>query len=197
MQRLALILALALALVALPGKSVLAQSVTSGQVQQVPLLVFDQRVLFEESAYGKAIIAQRKAREEALIAENLRIETALETEEEDLTARRATLPAAEFRALADAFDIKVEGLRAAQRQKYVEITTLFEADQRALVDASLPIFRALMAEAGAVAVMDKSAVLMTLDEVDVTAAAIARLDAVIGDGSTLTTTPLPLEPVQP
>ncbi|MGL5010765.1 MAG: OmpH family outer membrane protein [Paracoccaceae bacterium] len=192
MRRAALLLAIAAGpYLAVPA---VAQTTTLPAEQTAPILVFDQQLLFTESLFGKAVLARRQASEDALIAENLRIEQALEAEEKDLTARRATLPAAEFRALADAFDVKVEGVRAAQRAKYDEITAVFEADQQAFFDVAVPIIRTLMRDAGAVVVMDKNTIFMSLERIDVTAVAIARLDAEVGDGSGLAD---PQPPPQP
>ncbi|MFM2389052.1 MAG: hypothetical protein RLZZ437_607 [Pseudomonadota bacterium] len=148
-----------------------------------PILVFDQQRLFAESRFGLAALARRKANEDALIAENLRIEQGLEAEERELTTRRATLPSAEFRALADAFDIKVEGVRAAQRAKYDAIIGEFENDQRAFFGAAVPVIRTLMREAGALVVVDKNAIFMSLERIDVTDMAIQRLNATVGDGT--------------
>jgi Skp family chaperone for outer membrane proteins len=160
-------------------------------VQTVPILVFDQQVLFTESQFGKAALARRQQAEDALIAENLRIEGGLEQEERDLTARRATLSHPEFRALADAFDEKVEGVRAAQRAKYDEITAAFDADQKAFLQATLPIFRTLMRETGAIVIVDKKAVFMSLQSIDITQQAITRLNAAIGDGAGMVPQPAP------
>ena len=52
-----------------------------------------------------------------LATENRRIEADLEAEEQELTELRNTLPAGEFRLLADAFDAKVQETRAAQAAK--------------------------------------------------------------------------------
>ncbi|MGL4320000.1 MAG: OmpH family outer membrane protein [Paracoccaceae bacterium] len=160
-----------------------AETVDPSVTAATPILVFDQQRLFSESQFGLAALARRKANEDALIAENLRIEQGLEAEERDLTTRRATLPADEFRALADAFDTKVEGVRAAQRAKYDAITGEFENDQRAFFGAAVPVIRTLMREAGAVVVVDKNAIFMSLERIDVTDTAIQRLDATIGNGT--------------
>jgi Skp family chaperone for outer membrane proteins len=177
---LALMLILPLGMVA---QGVRAQTATEAPSFQSPILTIDQERMFAESMFGKASLARLKEGEEALLAENLRIEGGLEQEERDLTARRATLPPEEFRALADAFDVKVEGVRSAQRAKYTALTAAQEADRRRFIEVALPTIGQLMQELGAAVVMDKQAVVVSLKQVDVTDTVIARLDAAIGDGS--------------
>lgn len=179
MRWLALLLALLLG-----GGTANAQSGTEAPSFSSPILTIDQERLFADSMFGKAALERLKAGEEALLAENLRIEGGLEAEERDLTERRTTLPATEFRALADAFDVKVEGVRAAQRAKSTDLTTSFEADRRRFIEVALPTIGQLMQELGAVVVMDKQTVVVSLKQVDVTDVVIARLDAAIGDGTT-------------
>jgi Skp family chaperone for outer membrane proteins len=202
MQRAALLLGIGLTFG--PAMPTQAQTLTPAQAptqaQGVPILTIDQERLFAESLFGRAALARLKASEDALVAENLRIEAALEVEERDLTARRAVLPAAEFRALADAFDAKVEGVRAAQRAKYTDLTAAHEADKRVFLQAAVPIIGQLMQEQGAVAVMDKATIFLSLQRIEITDLAIVRLDAAIGDGTVppaLPETPLPTVPVQP
>jgi Skp family chaperone for outer membrane proteins len=182
MRRRALLLALLLGSGAVPPA--FAQTEPVPPPQPVPILTIDQDRLFAESQFGMAALARLKAGEDALVAENLRIEAGLEAEERDLTARRATLPAAEFRTLADAFDLKVEGVRSAQRAKYTDLTTAHEDAKRRFLDAAVPIIGLLMQEQGAVAVMDKATIFLSLQRIEITDLAISRLNAAIGDGTT-------------
>jgi Skp family chaperone for outer membrane proteins len=193
MRRLALILALAAS--GAGGGSAWAQSALEAPGFSAPILTIDQNQLFAGSMFGKAALARLEAGEDALLAENLRIEQGLEEEERALTEQRATLPAAEFRALADAFDVKVEGVRAAQRTKYTDLTAAYEADQQRFIDVALPTIGRVMQERGALVVVDKQIIVASLKQIDVTDIVIARLDADIGDGSA--TTPPDPAPPQP
>lgn len=149
---------------------------------RVPVVTLDDERLFTESRFGKAVLARQEADKQALIAENRKIEAGLEAEERDLTERRASLPKEEFEPLAAAFNTKVEGIRAAQDAKSRAITDRFDAErQRFLVSAS-PVLVQIMAERGAVAIISKRAVIAGFDNIDITEAAIARLDATLGDG---------------
>ena len=75
------------------------------------VLTLDQDRLYAESLYGKALEARAIAANQALAAENRKIEQDLAAEEADLTQKRPTMAAAAFQPLADAFDAKVEQVR--------------------------------------------------------------------------------------
>ena len=92
-----------------------------------PVLTIDQDRLFLETEPGLQITGALEARAEALADENEAIEADLIDEELALTEQRATMAAEEFRALADAFDTRVQRIRAEQDQKAREINEAGEA----------------------------------------------------------------------
>lgn len=151
----------------------------------MPVLVLRQNDLFENSAFGLASNARIEAANAALLAENREIETALEIEERDLTERRASLPPAEFQTLSEAFNVKVVEIRSAQEAKSRDILRIRDEDRRRFAQAAVPILAQIMQEAGAQVILDEQLVVLNLDRIDITARAIARIDAAIGDGSTL------------
>lgn len=174
-------------LVALPvaaqDGTVVAPDQPEAAVPQAPLLIVDRNRLLAETLFGKALEAQFEADSKALIAENLRLEQALEAEERDLTERRATLPAEEFQTLAAAFDRKTEEIRTAQDAKSRAITTKREEQRQLFLQAAVPVLGALMREAGAIAIFDKDLVILSFRGADITDEAIARIDEVLGDGT--------------
>lgn len=176
-------IALALAFFIGAGLPVAAQDTPALEVPQAPVLMVDRNRLLSETLFGKAVEARFKAESESLVAENLRLEQALEAEERDLTDRRATLPAEEFQTLAAAFDAKTEDIRAAQDAKSRAITAKRDEDRQMFLQAAVPVLGELMREAGAVAIFDKDLVILSLRGVDITDEAIARIDEVLGDGS--------------
>lgn len=147
------------------------------------VLLVSQDRLFSASLYGKAVQGRIEEVSRTLQAENRKIEADLEAEERRLTEQRKILPAEEFRTLAEAFDAKVEGIRAAQEAKARSITQQREAERQRFFEIAVPILAQLMAEQGAVAILDKSAVVLSFDRIDITDTAIARIDAELGDGS--------------
>lgn len=155
------------------------------------VLVLRQDDLFEGSAFGRASQARSDAASRDLIAENRAIEAGLEAEERDLTTRRAALPAAEFRELAEAFNDKVEDIRAAQDAKARAIGRLREQDRARFLRAVVPVLAELMAERGAVVILDPQVVVLSFDRVDITDEAVTRIDDRIGEGD------LAAEPTDP
>lgn len=150
--------------------------------QAVPVVVLRQGELFERSAFGIASRGRRDEAARALIAENREIEAKLDAEERALTARRPTLPADEFRVLADAFNAKVEAIRSSQEAKSQSIQRLLDDDRQRFFQAAVPVLAELMVELGAVAVLDQSVVILSLDVADITGMAVERVDARLGAG---------------
>jgi Skp family chaperone for outer membrane proteins len=143
------------------------------------VLTLDQERFFLESAFGKASLDRERVATQALDVENKQIEAALIAEEQDLTTRRETLPAAEFATLATAFDEKVERIRTEQDAKARTLTRARDEDRQAFLRAAVPVLGELMGEKGAVAILEKSNVILSLTAIDVTEEAIARVDAVL------------------
>jgi Skp family chaperone for outer membrane proteins len=177
------------ALIALPLGAFGQESGPSGS----PILMLRQDEVFEGSAFGRAALERRDAASRDLIAENRQIEAALEAEERDLTMRRATLPQAEFRALSEAFNEKVEGIRTAQDAKARAVGRMTDDDRARFLQAMVPVLAEIMAERGALVILDQQSVVLSFDRVDITAETIARIDARIGTGEG----PVPEAPASP
>ncbi|TXH99067.1 MAG: OmpH family outer membrane protein [Pseudorhodobacter sp.] len=179
-------LVLACLLIGFSGQPVLAQETPA---LSSPILTLDDERMFTGSAFGKAVLARQEANAQTLTEENRRIETALEVEEKDLTARRAPMSRADFLPLSDAFNQKVEGIRKAQDAKSRDLNRAFEEDRQRFLQAARPILAQVMQDAGAIAIIDSRAVFVGFDNIDITDAAIARLDAAFADGSLALTAP--------
>lgn len=150
----------------------------------VPLiLIVDRARMFAESAFGKASFERERVAAALLEAENAGIQAKLVAEEQELTVLRQTLSATEFSARATAFDEKVERIRAEQDAKARDLARLREDDGKAFQRAAVPVLGKLMADRGAQVLLDKSMVILSLSLVDVTDAAIARVDALHGAGA--------------
>ncbi|MAE92672.1 MAG: outer membrane chaperone Skp [Pelagibaca sp.] len=181
-----LVLALGLGLAAGAAS---AQGADPGIVESDFLTIeFDR--LFAESAYGERVAAMLEQEGAEIAAENRRIEAELTSEERELTEKRATLDPMEFRALADAFDQKVQGLRREQDAKARAVGELSERLRREFITASEPVIEQIMREAGAVVILEKRSLFLSADVIDITDAAIARIDAEIGDGSEASEAPV-------
>lgn len=153
------------------------------------LLTLDDELLFNGSLFGKALISHHESETQKLTAENRQIEAGLAAEEQELTTRRATISREEFAALANAFNIKVEGIRAAQEAKSRDLTRLLEEERVRFLEAVRPILAEIMSRRRAVAIIDKRAVFVGFENIDITAEAIAQLDAAIAEGKLTTPNP--------
>ncbi|WP_163849732.1 OmpH family outer membrane protein [Pseudooceanicola aestuarii] len=169
---------LALGLLFAAGPAVLAQQ--DAAVPRSPVLVVDTEQLFGRSGLGAQIARQIEAEASALAAENRRIEAELAEEEKALTARRAEMPAAEFRELADRFDEKVTRIRNEQQQKARTFGADSDAARREFLVSAQPALEAIMREAGAAVVLDRRTTFLSVDSVDITEEAVRRIDAAAG-----------------
>lgn len=155
----------------------------------VPILTVDQDVLFAASDWGQR--TQRVLDEEGgkIEAENERLASQLSAEEATLTEQRGTMDPAEFRKLAEAFDTRATEVRRQRAQVVQDLNAWAEADRTAFYRAARPLMAEMMQERGAVAVLDRRTVFVSMDAIDMTQALVARLNAALGDGAG--TVPLP------
>ena len=160
-----------------------------GVVQSL-LLTLAPEVLYTQSDFGRRIAREIEEESAALAAENRSIEAELTAEERELTDLRDTLAPDEFRTRAEAFDEKVQRLRREQDEKARVLGQRNEEARRALLTAVQPVLLQLMAESNAVAVLDRRAVLLSVEAVDITEQAIQRVNAEFGEGADI----LPLRP---
>lgn len=172
---------LALALAELPSVADAQEEVAGAAA----VLVIDQDRLFAESAFGRASQARESETADVLDAENKRIQAALVAEEQELTLLRKTLSSEEFAARAEAFDQKVEQIRAEQDAKARELGNIREEDIKIFVAALTPVLGEILKDRGAAVILDKATVLVSLNAVDVTDEAIARIDAALGEPTAL------------
>ena len=154
-------------------------------IPQSVILTIQPERLFSSSAFGRRVSQEIEAEGAVLTAENRRIEAVLRAEEQTLAERRNSMDPVAFRALADAFDEKVQETRRLQEKKLRDINAVGEAARRNFFTASLPVLQQLMGESGAGAILDHSSVFLSADAADVTDLAISRIDSVLGDGAQL------------
>lgn len=158
---------------------------------QSAVVVLDRDALFSRSLFGRRVARDIEAASTALVAENRRIETALETEEKSLTARRDGMEQADFRELAAEFDTRVTGIRDAQDAKARAIAQQGERAQQVFFEQANPVLIALAQETGALVILDRRTVIASADQIDITELARARIDAVLGEGDDLRPAPRP------
>lgn len=169
--------------------------VLDGQSEQViaPLLTVDIEQLFSRSEFGQRIAQEYNDERETLATENRRIADALREEELALTAQRSTMAPSIFRSEAEAFDVKAQAIRRAQDAKAAALDVMLSDGREQFLNVTRPVLGQLMVDYGAVAILDRRSVLLSLSSVDITDDAVARIDATIGDGLSASsqTTPTP------
>lgn len=162
---------------ALACAPVLLSAQTPPPGQGVAFRVLDEERLFRDSALGQQILAGIRAAEAALEAENQVLFDQLAAEERALTEARATLAPEEFRARADAFDVRVEAIRAERAERSRDLAQQSEAAAQGFFDAVLPVLVQFMNETGVQALIKPDMLILSPDWLDVTDAVIARLNA--------------------
>lgn len=150
---------------------------------QSPVLVIDSDLLYQNSAFGQRIVDEIEAENAKVIAENQRIASDLEAEEQALTEQRPSLDPEEFRELADAFDEKVQIIRREQEAKARSIVRRQDEARREFLQAAAPILEQMMLEAGAAVILERRQILLFRNAVDITRQAAQRINAEIGDGA--------------
>ncbi|CAM3208489.1 OmpH family outer membrane protein [Paracoccus nototheniae] len=160
--------------------------------ERAPILTLDLDLLYLSSAWGLRAQTRLEDEGEGVAAENERLTQLLSTEEQRLTEQRATLPAADFRRLAEDFDLRATTIRRERAQAVQDLNAWAEADRAAFFREALPVMGQMMSDRGAVAVLDRRTVFVSLDAIDVTQQLITALDDRIGNGEGVV--PLPASP---
>ncbi len=171
------------------GLTCAQQAETGAQAQSGPLrnatsvLTVDVDRLFSQSDFGLRVIEDYTSQGEALAAENRRIADALRVEELALAEQRPDMAIEVFLSEAEAFDEKAQAIRRAQDAKERELETLLSEGRDRFLEVTRPILGELMVERGAFTILDRRSVLLSLGSIDVTDAAIERINLALGDGS--------------
>lgn len=162
-----------------------------GQSAQT-VLTIDRERLFAETQLGARVSRGIEARIAALQAENEQIENELIEEELDLTGRRPSLTPEEFRALADAFDEKVQAIRREQDGKARELTQARDQARQSFFVEIADVLGQIMEQRGATIILDTSTVFVSANRIDITDVAIQSINQVLGEGGVL-----PLGQIEP
>lgn len=150
------------------------------------VVVIDTDALYRGTRMGQRIAQRLVERANVLQAENEQITAALTAEEKSLTERRVTMDPVQFRQEAADFDTRVQGIRRARDAAIAAFEAERDSAPRAFIDEVRDIIGDLMLERGAVVVIDQRLVFLSLKDVDITRAVIARIDEIKGDGTDAT-----------
>lgn len=147
-----------------------------------PVLTIDSERMFRDSAFGQRVNGEIEAQSAELAAENREIEASLEAEERALTEKRPTLEPATFRALADAFDQKVQRTRSEQAAKNRALSEQLDRARDQFLEAAAPVLEQLMRNSDAAVILERRRVFVSSSAIEVTDEAISLLDETIGSG---------------
>lgn len=148
-----------------------------------PVLTIDSSRLFLESDFGRRVVAEIEVLGATLARENRGIEADLEAEEQELTQARGTMDAEEFRALADAFDEKVQQTRQAQAAKGRALDSQLDEEREVFLTAAAPVLEQLMRQADAAVILERRSVFVSASAIEITDDAIALLNETLGNGA--------------
>ncbi len=174
MWRFARYMLLALALTG--ASAVFAQDLRS------PVLTVDSDRLYRDSDFGKRVAQEIETLGRAMAEENRVLEAELEAEERSLTAQRAELTPEDFRTLADAFDARVQKIRRERESQNRLLSEQLEENRVRFLNAAAPVLEDIMREAGAGIILERRGVFISANAIDITVAAIERINSVLGDG---------------
>lgn len=138
--------------------------------------------LLSDSTYGRALMEELGKRQASLVAENESLLAELEREELALTETRKTMSPEDFAPLADAFDRKVNAIRAGQDQKALDLAKALEGTRFSFFREVEPIIIAVMQERGITFLLNEQAVMLSTGDGDITDAVLERLNALHADG---------------
>lgn len=158
-------------------------------VVQSDILVIDPDRLFVETEFGQRLNADYLAQRDALAAQNRKLETELEAEEQALTDMRAEKTPEEFRALADDFDTKVQEIRRNADRAVRDLELGRERAPVIFMRTVEPVLIDLMRDAGGSVILDLRTVLLRADVIDITDLAISRINERVGRGPQLQSLP--------
>lgn len=146
------------------------------------ILAVDRDRLFSGSLYGRRILAELEKERSRLALEARKVEAALAAEEKSLTEQRSKLTPEAFRILADEFDDKVQSLRDERPVLEQEFKRRFETERNSFFEKVGPILGQVVRELGGIMIIDRRAILLTTQKIDITDESIQRIDLVLGDG---------------
>ncbi len=167
----------------LPGLSLGREVAPNMGAAVLQLRTLDEEALFTNSAFGQRVFTEIDVASRELEQENAELLARLTERELELTEARATMPPAEFREAADAFDLEAETIRRSQAEKRQRLAQYQENEQRRFFQIAAPVLQAVLTASGAQVVIDTRAVILGVDGMDLTREAIAAVDTALGDGS--------------
>jgi Skp family chaperone for outer membrane proteins len=140
------------------------------------IIVIDRNFILQRSSAGQDMMSQVQNLTKAAETQFRTEETQLATEAGQLQQQLAILAPDVREQKEKDFTNKQQGFQGRVSQRQAEIQAGFSKAARQVEVALEPILRQIMAERGANMVMDRSAVILSTVDIDVTPVAVQRLD---------------------
>ena len=140
------------------------------------LIVIDRNFILQRSSAGQEMLAQAQALSKQAETEFKAQEAALTTEAGQLQQQLAILAPDVRDQKEKDFTTKQQAFQARVTQRQAEIQAGFNKTARQLEVALEPILKAIMTERGANMVLDRTSVILSSVDIDVTPVAVQRLD---------------------
>lgn len=132
--------------------------------------------MFSETNLGAAALEKLEGEAQALAAENKRIENELIAQERELTEKRPDLNPEEFRELANAFDTRVQAIRAQQDEKARVLNRARDEARTEFFRQATGIISEIVRARGGLVVIDRRDIFLSADSIDITDEAILQVN---------------------
>jgi outer membrane protein len=157
-----------------PAVAPAVAAVTGSAVPRI--VVIDRNFILQRSSAGQDMISQSQNLSKQAETEFKTQETALQTEMTQLQQQLAIMAPDVRDQKEKDFTAKQQAFQARVQQRQAEIQAGFNKAARSLEVALEPILKAIMLERGANMVLDRTSVILSSVDVDVTPVAVQRLD---------------------
>ncbi len=158
-----------------PAAATAAPAAKSG-LPPVVVALFDKEGLFRESSAGKDFRKQLDELRNKFQGDLSRRQEDLRKKEGDLRNRQAIMSAEAFEAERKKFEEDVTQAQSTFEEKQREIQGAIARAEEEITKATTPILAELMRQKGATLLFDKAFVLISVNEFDITADVIKKLD---------------------
>ncbi|MCP1335817.1 OmpH family outer membrane protein [Futiania mangrovi] len=153
------------------------QAAPSATLPVARIAVVDTGALMRDSKPARRMLAQIETLNATLQADASEAESRLRSERDALNAQRNVLSEEGFQQRARAFEEEVRGTQMGIQERSRAIQLAQQKAQSQLRAAIEPILKDLVTETGATLLLERQRVLLHDTAMDITATALARLDA--------------------
>ena len=156
---------------------------SADNLESASIATLDQDRLYRSSLFGQRVLQEINDKSDKLFANELLLQSQLESEEQALTEKRKKIDIEEFKVLAANFDEKVQKIRAETTQARIDLNQYSEAERNRFFKLVIPILVNLSKEFGVSTLLDHRMVIISLK--DITDHSLDRVNKIIGDGQNI------------